>query len=75
MDLTQSFLQRIPDDVRARYQFAETRNAATIFSATNPEAFDQMLDVLRYFHLRTSDLLSPGGQESDLAARMNRAFR
>lgn len=75
MDLTQSFQQRIPEDIRGRYQFAETRNAAAIFSVTNPGAFDQMLEVLRGFHLRTSDLITPGGQESDLAARMNRAFR
>jgi hypothetical protein len=75
MDLTSSFEQHIPVDVFARYQFAETRNAAAIFAATNPEAFGQLLDVLRGFHLRTSDLLTPGGQESDLAARMNRAFR
>jgi hypothetical protein len=75
MDLTHSFQQHIPADVFARYQFAETRNAAAIFAATNPDAFAQLLEVLRDFHLRTSDLLTPGGQESDLAARMNRAFR
>jgi hypothetical protein len=75
MDLTNSFEQRIPADVLARYQFAETRNATAILAATNPDAFRQLLDVLREFHLRTTDLLTPGGQESDLAARMNRAFR
>lgn len=75
MDLTQSFQQRIPEDIRSRYQFAETRNAAAILSVTNPEAFDQLLEVLRGFRLRTSDLITAGGQESDLAARMNRAFR
>ena len=31
--------------------------------------------VLREFQLRTRDLLTPGGQESDLAARINRMFR
>ena len=75
MDLTHSFQRHIPEDILARYQFAETRNAGAIFAATNPVAFDQMLDVLRQFHLKTSDLLTPGGQESDLAARINRAFR
>ncbi|MFT4179851.1 MAG: BglII/BstYI family type II restriction endonuclease [Thermomonas sp.] len=75
MDLTRSYQQHIPGDILARYQFAETRNAAAIFAATNPTAFEQLQDVLRSFHLKTSDLLTPGGQESDLAARMNRAFR
>lgn len=75
MDLTESFKRCFPQDVQQRYQFAETRNAATVFMATNPVAFDQLVDVLRGFRLRTSDLLTPGGQESDLAARTNRMFR
>jgi hypothetical protein len=75
MDLTQSFERCLPEDVLRRYQFAETRNAAAIFKATNSGAFDQLIDVLRMFHLRTSDLTTPGGQESDLAARMNRLYR
>ncbi len=75
MDLTKSFTQCIAPDVQARYQFAETRNAASIFRATNPEAFSQLQDVLRDFRLTTADLITPGGQESDLAARMNRMFR
>lgn len=75
MDLTQSFERCFPQDILARYQFAETRNAAALFAATNPDAFEQVLDVLRSFQLRTSDLITPGGQESDLAARANRLFR
>lgn len=75
MDLTQSFKVCLPQDVQDRYEFAETRNAAAIFAATNRHAFEQLVDALRNFHLRTSDLITPGGQESDLAARMNRMFR
>lgn len=75
MDLTQSFEHCFPSDVLARYQFAETRNAATVFAATNPVAFEQVVGVLRNFRLHTADLLTPGGQESDLAARANRLFR
>lgn len=75
MDLTHSYRQCIPTDVCDRYEFAETRNAATIIAATNPVAFEQLMAVLRGFQLRTDDLLKPGGQESDLAARMNRLFR
>lgn len=75
MDLTKSFERCFPADVLARYEFAETRNAATIFAATNPEAFDQVVKVLQNFHLQTSDLIEPGGQESNLAARANHLFR
>ena len=75
MDLTKSFERCFPQEIQKRYQFAETRNAAAVFAATNPDAFEQVVDVLRNFHLRTSDLITPGGQESDLAARANRLFR
>lgn len=75
MDLTESHVRCIPADIRERYQFAETRNAAAILAATNLVAFEQLMHVLREFRLRTADLLTPGGQESDLAARMNRLFR
>jgi hypothetical protein len=75
MELTHSYRDHVPGDLLAKYQFAETRNACAIFAATNALAFQQMLDVLRGFWLKTSDLLTPGGQESDLAARMNAAFR
>lgn len=75
MDLTQSFEHCFPPDVLARYQFAETRNAAAVLAATNPYAFEQIVVALRDFRLRTADLITPGGQESDLAARANRLFR
>lgn len=75
MDLTQSFGRYLPQEVQSRYQFAETRNAAAILAATNPVAFSQMMEVLRGFKLMTSDLVEPGGQESNLVARLNGMFR
>ena len=65
VDLTESFLQHVPQDIRGRYEFAETRNAAAILAATNPVACQQVLEVLRGFQLKTKDLLTPGGQQSD----------
>lgn len=61
--------------ILARYEFLEVRNAAAVLQVTNPSAFDEMQDVLDGFSLRTSDLLTPGGQESKLAARLNHEFR
>lgn len=75
MDLTNSYERVFPATVRARYEFAETRNAASILEATNPTAFKQLVKVLDEFELAESDLLVPGGQESDLAARLNESFR
>lgn len=75
MNLTESYRDCFSPEVLARYQFAETRNAARILAVTNGAAFGQLQDVLHRFELRTDDLLKPGGQESDLAARLSRMFR
>ena len=75
MDLSDAYLTRFPPEVLARYRFAETRNAAAILAATNPVAFTDLVAVLNGFSLQPDDLTTPGGQESDLAARLNHAFR
>ena len=75
MDLTDSYTRVLPAHIRDRYEFIETRNAAAILSATNPQRFDELLTALHEFQLRTDDLVQPGGQETELAARLNTAFR
>lgn len=63
MNLTESWRDCLSHDLLARYQSAETRNAARILSVTNPGAFAQLEEALRAFALRTDDLLKPGGQK------------
>ncbi|BBX85913.1 BglII/BstYI family type II restriction endonuclease [Mycolicibacterium aubagnense] len=75
MDLTDSYTRVLPQHIRDRYEFIETRNAAAILAATNPQRFDELLSALHEFQLRTDDLVQPGGQETELAARLNTAFR
>ena len=75
MDLTTSFEAAVPADVFVRYEFFETRNAAAILCATNPDAFKEVIEVLRYFDLIDDDLILAGGEESGLAKRLNYAFR
>jgi hypothetical protein len=75
MDLTRSFEVTVPGDITARYDFYETRNAASILHATNPAAFNEVMAILRDFQLLDDDLLLPGGEESGLAKRLNHAFR
>jgi hypothetical protein len=75
MDLTDSYLNVVPEAVKARYELAETRNAAAILAATNPGAYAHLIHVLSGFQLLTSDLTTAGGQESPLAHRLNREFR
>jgi hypothetical protein len=46
MELTTSHERVMPDDVRARYDFAETRNAGAVLASTDPDAFAEVLVVL-----------------------------
>lgn len=75
VDLTYSFKDTFPPNILERYQFAETRNAAAILDSTNPDAFSQIVRALSNFVLKTSDFITPGGQETELAARLNDSFR
>lgn len=75
VDLTKSYERAIPEDIQSRYAFGEVRNAAAVLSTTAPELFLDILDVLRGFALTASDLLLPGGNESTVAKKVNRAFR
>lgn len=68
-------MEAVPVDLIRRYEFRETRMAAKIIAGTNPVEWAEVLDVLRDFELRTTDLVDAGGNESKLAARLNGAFR
>jgi hypothetical protein len=76
MEGTESYGTVMPAGALARYDFFETRNAARILEATNPTAFSDVVDVLLTFKVEvTADITMPGGNESDTAGRLNRAFR
>ncbi len=75
VELTKSYERVIPDEVRERYDFSETRNAAAVISSTNPTAFGEMLDVLRSFRLLATDITDAGGSKSAVPIRLDRAFR
>lgn len=65
----------IPETVLARYDIAETRNAAAIMKATTPTAFVQMVEVLESFELTVDKLTRPGKNKSVVAAELDGAFR
>ncbi|MBO0841220.1 MAG: restriction endonuclease [Sciscionella sp.] len=75
MDLTVSYRTALPAALLARYELRETRNAAAILAATAPTESAELVEVLTDFELRAEDLVDPGGNESRLASRLNRAFR
>lgn len=75
MELTDSYERVLPEEVRSRYVVCETRQAAAILQATNPVLFDEMVSALNEFEIVSNDLLTPGGQETQLARRFNESFR
>ncbi len=76
VDLSTSYDTEVPADVLARYDWRETRNAASILRHTNAAEFDDLLTVLRQFRLdAATDILVAGGNESKTASRLNKAFR
>jgi hypothetical protein len=75
VDLTTSYESVLPVDIRDRYDFRETRNAAAVLAATDPAGFDDLVKVLRAFRLMTTDLTEPLNRESEIAARLNKSFR
>jgi hypothetical protein len=75
VDLTHSYRRAFPQEILERYEFDETRNAAAVLHAADPLVFDQVADTLRDFQLLTEDLVTAGGNQSKLAARLNGALR
>lgn len=75
MDLTNSYARVLPADVQELYDIVEVRDAAAVIAGTNPQEWQDIIDVLRGFRLRTSDILVAGGNEGDIAKRLNDAFR
>jgi Restriction endonuclease BglII len=75
VDLTTSYESAIPAAIRDPYDFAEVRNAAAILNATNPEAFEEVVGVLRDFRLEARDITEPGGRKSRAAIRVDEMFR
>lgn len=76
MDLTDSYIKAFPKKgVRERYDFLETRYAASVMKATSPDEFKELVKVLSEFRLSKSDITTAGGNEGPIAARLNKAFR
>lgn len=74
MALTNSFERHIPDDVRRRYVFAETRDAAGVISAACPNEWQEVIEFLREFKLHTDSLMTPGGSKSKVVEDLEQLF-
>jgi len=59
-------LDLIPARLRKRFQFEERHHAASIMAIDFPEQFNDFLLCLDAFHLKKSDILTPGGGRSPI---------
>lgn len=64
----------IPEDIRHLYEVREWRNAAGVLSTAHPEEWDEVMDALRGFRFKTSDVLAPGKNKSELAKSFDAAL-
>ena len=75
MDLTSSYQNVAPATLLERYEWREVRNAAAIVSATNPDEWQDLLDVLTDFRFVVDELVMAGGNKSDLTGRLETSFK
>jgi hypothetical protein len=59
-------VELIPKDVRARFRFDERGHATAILRSDFTQEFNEILDALRAFTLKRSDILTPGGGRSPI---------
>lgn len=64
----------IPADIAGRYEVHEWRNGLAILSATHPDEWIGILDVLRGFRLLKSDILRPGGSKTLISSKLDEHF-
>ncbi|MCV7569603.1 restriction endonuclease [Micrococcus luteus] len=75
MDLTESWRTALPESIIERYDIIETRNAAALFKASNPDLFDEMVAVLEGFYFDVERIVRSGGSKHFISAELDEAFR
>lgn len=64
-------LHLVPDDIRAHYEVHEWRNAAGVLFTACPAEWGDVLEALRAFHFKRSEILAGGGGKSRIAGRLD----
>jgi hypothetical protein len=65
-------LHLIPHDIGATYEVHEWRNAAGVLSTAHPAEWQDIIDVLRAFEFRRSELLKGGGGKSVISTGIDK---
>jgi hypothetical protein len=67
-------LHLVPADIAADYEVREWRNAAGVLSTGHPDEWQDVVDALRAFEFRRSEVLKGGGGKSIIAKRIDDFF-
>jgi hypothetical protein len=65
--ISMNTLHLIPSDISKNYEVREWRNATGVLTTAYPTEWQEVLEALRSFKLRATDILAPGKNKSDLA--------
>lgn len=64
----------LPDDILEMYEVHERRHACSILASDFPEEYAEIVNVLRAFRLRKSEITTPGGSKSPVANAIDCKF-
>ena len=67
-------IELLPEFIREHYEIHEWRHAAAVLRGDFPSEWNDIVQVLTEFRLRRSDIATPGGQKSNVARTIDRAF-
>jgi len=65
----------IPQSLHRRFRFDEREHACAILAQDFPEEFDDILKCLEVFHLKRSEILTPGGGRSPISSAIDDFLR
>lgn len=64
----------IPDDIHDLYEVHEWRNASAVLKEAHPAEWRDLIDVLRGFRLRRSDISARGKNKSEISRKLDTPF-
>lgn len=67
-------LHLVPEDLRQTYHVDEWRNATGVLATACPGEWAEIVEVLRAFRLRRSEIVAAGGAKSPIARQIDGGF-
>ncbi|MGI5816839.1 MAG: BglII/BstYI family type II restriction endonuclease [Armatimonadota bacterium] len=64
----------LPQDIRDNYEIHEWRHACAVLQQDFPREYQDIIDILRGFELRASEIVQPGGGKSSISSRLDKQF-